>query len=128
MPPIAPGRHYSWVTNSQGGHVHMPALGSAAATLVASLIYLIWPSANGTPPQAARADAAAMQAEWTPVSLGRTRSRAESAGGSARSSQDADYAVLCEVPLGHATVHWMEYLEFRRMARAQAQSRKGIEK
>ena len=102
--------------------MHMPALGSTVATLVASLVYLIWPPAPGTAPQAAQAAAAPMQAECTTGSPGRTHSRAESAGVSVQSSRDADYAVLCEVPLGHATVHWMEYLEFRRAARALAQS------
>ncbi len=106
----------------------MPALGSAAATLVASLIYLIWPPAHGTPPQAARADAAAMQAECTTGSPGWTHSRAESAGVSVQSSRDDDYPVPCEVPLGHATVHWMEYLEFRRLTHAQARNGQRIEK
>ena len=86
--------------------MHAPALGSAAATLAVSLIYLVSPPAPDARARAARADSEAPRAASTAVG-----------NSAAHRLQGHDYsAARCEVPLARATEHWMKYLELRRVA------------
>jgi hypothetical protein len=91
--------------------MHPPVLGSAAATLAVSLIYLLW---LATPDAQPRADIEHGRDSAPP-------SRSQPAGWVHWSEQDC--ATRCEIPRGHATVHWMEYLEFRRAAVAPERGR-----
>lgn len=93
--------------------MHAPTLGSAAATLAVSLIYLLWPPAPDTQLRAARAS----------IQEGRTggsavHPRVKPSAAPERSVEVLDCTARCEIPRGRATVHWMEYLEFRRVAGA----------
>jgi hypothetical protein len=102
--------------------MHAPALGSAAATLAVSLIYFLWPPAPDTQMRAARASIQE-GGSGSPVQL-----RVPPRAASDRFFLELDCTARCEIPRGRATVHWMEYLEFRRVAGAGAQSGQRIER
>ena len=87
--------------------MHAPALGSAAATLAVSLIYLVSPPAPDARVRVAQADSEAPRAVSSPVGT----------AAADRLVQGHDYcAARCEVPLARASEHWMKYLELRRVA------------
>jgi len=97
--------------------MYKPPLGAAAAMFGALLIYLIWPPAPGTQQQAARATVATGQGARTAGSPDRiVQPRAEPGAAHDLSLQESDYTGLSEIPSGRATVHWLEYLKFRRQA------------
>ena len=86
--------------------MRVPALGSAAATLAVSLLYMVSAPTPDARIRAARADSEAPRARTVPL-------RSES---SAAPNQMRDCTGLCDGASGRANQHWMEYLEFRRVA------------
>jgi hypothetical protein len=97
--------------------MHAPALGSAAATLAVSLIYLVSPPAPDAQRSAVRAGIEAVPG------IGAALAASAPADSDPDSTADPladgpDGAAGCEVPRGRATEHWIEYLEFRRAARS----------
>ena len=104
--------------------MHTPALGSAAAMLLMSLIYSIWPPAPG-----ARQPIVVTQGSRTIDSdSGSMQLRVESSAGPERSFQEPGDTALSEIPSGRATVHWIEYLELRGAAGARARSGQAAER
>jgi hypothetical protein len=77
--------------------------------LLILLIYSIWPPAPG-----ARQPIVVTQGGRTTDSdAGNMQLRVESSAGPERSFQEPGDTALSEIPSGRATVHWIEYLEFR---------------
>jgi hypothetical protein len=99
--------------------MHAPALGSAAATLAVSFISFLWPPAPDTQMRAA-------SILEGPNGGSLVHPRAQQSAASDRLLWELDCTGRCEIPRGRATVHWMEYLEFRRVAGAATQSRQRI--
>lgn len=100
--------------------MHPPALGSAAATLVVSLIYLFWPPPPDLQVRAARASG--------PVTHeARPGSQQAQPPASTALLQEPECAPPCEIARGRATVHWTEYLAFRQSAGVRAQSKRVAE-
>ena len=95
--------------------MHAPALGSAAATLAVSLIYLVSPPAPDAQWRAARAGIEAVPG-IKPVLGAAAPAGSERNSTADRLTDGPDCTAACEVPRGRATEHWMEYLEFRRAA------------
>src|SRR5262245_51796063 len=89
--------------------MHAPALGSAAATLAVSLIYLVSPSAPDARLRVTRAGTEVPRtAEWP--------EHWERGSTSAPLAQGRDCTAFCADVPARANQHWTEYLEFRRTA------------
>jgi hypothetical protein len=87
--------------------MHAPALGSAAATLAVSLIYLV-----SAPSPDAQVPAARVSDVTHGIPVPTLLRRAPIAD---RLGHEQDCSARCEVPQERASVHWMEYLEYRRV-------------
>ena len=94
-------------------------LGSAAATLALSLIYSLWPAASEMQPRPAPERPAvtpAVRPTRSPdTPLGHAvKAPVRPSDAPDNALQQLDVAVQCEIPIGRAALHWMEYLKLDR--------------